>query len=117
MTQKEQFEFLLKIGYKMSEAIETLKNLSNTDENSPYLNENKKNVSEPAQDENTLKTPSRASENVLAEKLAELQNELKELRTVVHEQNRRNAVIETANTQPKTVDENVEELLKTMEVN
>ena len=116
MTQKEQFEVLLKIGYKMSEALEMLNNLNNTDENSTYLNENKENVSEPAEEENKLKTASRASENVLAEKLTEMQNELKALRTIVHEQNRKNAVIETEPQKTKTLDENVEELIKSMEV-
>lgn len=116
MTRKEQFEALLKIGYEMSEAIEMVNNLNNTDENSPYLNENKENVSEPTQEENTLKTASRASENVLAEKLMEMQNELKALRTIVHEQNRKNAVLETEPQKVKTLDENVEELIKSLEV-
>lgn len=116
MSEKEQFEFLLKIGYSMTEAIETLKKLTNTDENSPYLNENEEKVQEPTEEENTLKSPSRASENVLAEKLTDLQKELRELRTIVHEQNRKNAVIETEPQKTKTLDENVEELIKSMEV-
>lgn len=116
MTKKEQFEALLKIGYEMSEAIEMLNNLNNTDEKSPYLNENEETVQEPAQEENTPKAASRASENVLAEKLTEMQNELKALRTIVHEQNRKNAVTETELQKVKTLDENVEELIKSLEV-
>lgn len=113
MTKKEQFEALLKIGYEMSEAIEMLNNLNNTDE---YLNENEEKVQEPTQEENTPKAASRAPENVLAEKLTEMQNELKALRTIVHEQNRKNAVTETEPQKVKTLDENVEELIKSLEV-
>lgn len=125
MTEKEQFEFLVKIGFKMKDAIETIKKMTleenDSHDNLPYLNENDKKVLTPAEDENALKTPSRASENVsendLKKMLESMQTELREMRETIHAQNRKNAVIETANTQPKTVDENVEELLKSMEVN
>lgn len=124
MSEKEQFEFLLKLGYKMKDAIETIKKFTNEEngshDNLPYLNENDKKVLTHEEDENALKTPSRAPENVseneLKKMLESMQTELKEMRETIHAQNRKNAVIETANSQPKTVDENVEELLKSMEV-
>lgn len=124
MTEREQFEFLLKLGYKMKDAIETIKRYTNDEngshDNSPYLNENDEKVLTPSQDENALKTPSRASgnvsENELRKMLESMQTELKEMRETIHAQNRKNAVIETEQIKPKTIDENVEELIKSLEV-
>lgn len=116
MSEKEQFEFLIKIGYGMKEAIETIKKMTETGENTPNLSENKKPELEHAEKENASKTLSEPSGNDLKKMLESMQTELREMRESIHAQNRKNAVIETANTQPKTVDENVEELLKSMEV-
>ena len=84
------------------------------------LNENEKKVSTPADEENASKSPSRASENVsendLRKMLENMQAELKSMRETIHAQNRKTAVIETEQIKPKTLDENVEELLKSMEV-
>ena len=116
MSEKEQLEFLLKIGYGMKDAIEIIKKMSETAENTSNLNENKKPELEHTENENASKSSSEMSENDLKKMLESMQTELREMRESIHAQNRKNAVIETANTQPKTVDENVEELLKSMEV-
>lgn len=120
MSEKEQFEYLLKIGYTIPEAISAIKNLpveeNTSHENSSYLNENESDGLEHVEQENTLKTAPRASQGDIEKMLSDMKEELKTLRESIHAQNRKEAVIETANNRPKTVDENVEELLKSMEV-
>lgn len=108
MTEREQFDFLIKIGYDIKSAAELITKIK---EQQPEAIEPEK---EPEQIQiNESKKP---EQNPLEKKIDELKAEIKELRENAHKANRENGVIDTVNSKPKTVDDSVEELLKSMEV-
>ena len=101
MTEREQFDFLLKIGYDVKTAAELIKKMTDQQPDALVKQEPKQ---EPKQEENPLE-----------KKIEELRAEIKELRENTHKLNRDNNVIDSNPSKPKTVDESVEEILKSLE--
>ena len=109
MTEREQFDFLLKIGYDVKTAAELIKKM--TDQQPDAL---VKEEHEPEQI--TIdKQEEKSEENPLEKQIEELKAEIKELRESTHKLNREKGVINTDIEKPKTVDESVEEILKSLE--
>lgn len=113
MTEREQFDFLIKIGYDIKSAAELIKKMT---EQEPNALIKKDEVDKEPEQIKISEQEMKEDKNNLEKKLDELKAEIKELRENAHKFNRENGVIDTVNPKPKTVDESVEELLKTMEV-
>lgn len=114
MTEREQFEFLIKIGYDVKTAAELINKMKDQQPDA-LLKEKQEPELEPKQI--TIdKQDEKPEENPLEKKIEELKAEIKELRENTHKLNRENGVIDTDTVKPKTVDESVEELIKSLEV-
>lgn len=113
MTEREQFDFLLKIGYDVKTAAELIKKM--TEQQPDALVKDKQEKKEEPEQITIDKQEEKPEENPLEKQIEELKAEIKELRENTHKLNREKGVINTDIEKPKTVDESVEEILKSLE--
>ena len=111
MTEREQFDFLLKIGYDVKTAAELIKKMTDQQPDA-LVKEEPEQISIDKQEQ---KQEEKSEENPLEKQIEELKAEIKELRESTHKLNREKGVINTDIEKPKTVDESVEEILKSLE--